>query len=254
MNRNEAIEDLTLALLYLTRFNDGERYHAPFNEMAWKNYDFDAINRLDDKGLIVDTHTRHGRGKYAYLTEAGRERAFEILKAFDIEDKDLYQRFEFRSIRQEEADEAADIEAICFPPNEACSRQRMKERIAVASDSFLVAVDRQTGKIAGFIDGIATNDMQLSDEFFTDASLHNPEGNILMILRLDVLPEYRKQGLGRELVYSCCRREQEKGRRMVMLTCHRKLVKMYKHMGFTDYGESESTWGGEKLHEMYFLL
>ena len=60
-----------------------------------------------------------------------------------------------------------------------------------------------------------------------------------------------KQGLGRELVYSCCRREQEKGRRMVMLTCHGKLVKMYKRMGFEDHGESESTWGGEKWHEMY---
>lgn len=34
MTRNDAIENLTLALLYLTRFNDGERYHAPFNEMA----------------------------------------------------------------------------------------------------------------------------------------------------------------------------------------------------------------------------
>jgi len=254
MNRNEAIENLTLALLYLTRFNDSERYHAPFNEMAWKNYDYDAIDRLDAEGLINDIRTRHGRGKYAYLTEAGREKARKILDDLGIVDKDLYQRFEFRSIRQEEADEAADIEAVCFPPNEACSLQRMKERIAAASDTFLVAVDRENGKIAGFINGIATDEMQLRDEFFTDTSLHNPEGNVLMILGLDVLPEYRGQGLGRELVYSCCRREQNKGRRMAMLTCRGKLVKMYKRMGFTDYGESGSTWGGEKWHEMYCLL
>lgn len=254
MNQNEAIEDLTLALLYLTRFNDGERHHAPFNEIAWKNYDFDAINRLDDKGLIVDTRTRHGRGKYAWLTEAGRKRALEILDTLDIEDKDLYQRFEFRPIRRDEADEAADIEAVCFPPNEACTRQRIRERIAVDCDTFLVAVDRETGRIAGFINGIVTNEMQFRDAFFTDASLHNPEGNVLMILGLDVLPAYRKQGLGRELVYSRCRREQEKGRRMVMLTCHANLVKMYKRMGFEDHGESISTWGGEKWHEMYCLL
>ena len=72
MTRKEAIENLTLALLYLTRFNDGEKYNAPFNEMAWKNYDFDAINALDEKGLTYDMRTRHGRGKYAYLTEEGR--------------------------------------------------------------------------------------------------------------------------------------------------------------------------------------
>lgn len=254
MNRIDAIENLTLALLYLTRFNDGERNHAPFNELAWKNYDFDAINRLDAKGLINDIRTRRGRANYAYLTEAGREKAREIVEALGVEDKDLYQRFEFRSVRPEEADQAADIEAICFPPNEACTRQRIKERIAVASDTFLVAVDRETGKIAGFINGIATDEMRFRDAFFTDASLHNPKGNVLMILGLDVLPEYRKQGLGRELVYGCCRREQEKGRRMAMLTCHDKLVRMYKRMGFVDHGESESTWGGEKWHEMYCLL
>lgn len=254
MTRKEAIENLTLALLYLTRFNDGEKYNAPFNEMAWKNYDFDAINALDEKGLIYDTRTRHGRGKYAYLTEEGRVKAREILATLDIEDKDIYQRFEFRSIHQDEADEAADIEGICFPPNEACSRQHMKERIAVAADTFLVAIDRDTGRMAGFINGIATNEMSFRDDFFTDASLHNPTGNVLMIMGLDVLPEYRKQGLGRELVYSCCRREQEKGRRMAVLTCHGKLVKMYKRMGFEDHGESESTWGGAKWHEMYCRL
>jgi len=37
------IDSLTLALLYLTRFPDGERYR--FDEISWKNYDFDAINR-----------------------------------------------------------------------------------------------------------------------------------------------------------------------------------------------------------------
>ncbi len=44
--REEVIDELTLALLYLTRFNDSEG--SPFNEMAWKNYDFDAIDRLDE--------------------------------------------------------------------------------------------------------------------------------------------------------------------------------------------------------------
>ena len=36
---------------------------------------------------------------------------------------DLPLRFTFREILPEEAEEAADIEEICFPPNEACSRQ-----------------------------------------------------------------------------------------------------------------------------------
>ena len=168
--------------------------------------------------------------------------------------EELYRRFEFRSIRPEEADEAADIEAICFPPNEACSREHIKERVAVAADEFLVAADKATGKLAGFINGIATDETLFRDEFFTDASLHDPDGRVLMILGLDVRPEYRKQGLGRELVFNCCRREQAKGRHMAVLTCLPRLVKMYEKMGFEDRGESNSTWGGEKWHEMQRVL
>ena len=43
----------------------------------------------------------------------------------------ILERFEFRDIRQEEADQAVLIEKICFPPNEACSEKHMKERIGI---------------------------------------------------------------------------------------------------------------------------
>jgi len=50
----------------------------------------------------------------------------------------MSEQFEFRTIKQE-ADEAAEIERICFPPQEACTPQRMRARIGVAADLFLVA-------------------------------------------------------------------------------------------------------------------
>lgn len=34
---------------------------------------------------------------------------------------ELQERFEFRNVRAEEADQTIVIENICFPPNEACS-------------------------------------------------------------------------------------------------------------------------------------
>ena len=67
----------------------------------------------------------------------------------------------------------------------------MIERIAAAPELFLVAIDKETGKIAGFLNGIATDEYYFRDEFFTDASLHNPGGRNIMLLGLDVLPEYR---------------------------------------------------------------
>lgn len=163
-------------------------------------------------------------------------------------------KYEFRYIHAEEAEQAADIEQICFPPNEACSREMMKNRIKVAADFFLVAIEKETGKIAGFLNGIATDETVFRDEFFTDAGLHNPKGEAIMILGLDVLPEYRKQGLATEIVNQYFRREQERGRKMVLLTCLDNKVKMYEKMGFRDNGQANSSWGGEAWHEMSCIL
>ena len=169
-------------------------------------------------------------------------------------DNALIERFEFRYIKPEEAEEAAAIETICFPPNEACLELHMIERVQAAPDFFLVAIERETGKMAGFLNGLATDEQAFRDEFFTNAGLHNPEGKNVMLLGLDVLPEYRMQGLARELVWRYCRAEEERGRERLVFTCNEAKVKMYKKLGFRDLGFSASEWGGEKWHEMDGVL
>ncbi len=175
-------------------------------------------------------------------------------KVWKKPDMEIEGRFEFRSVRQEEAKEAARIESICFPPNEASSEEHMVERIAAAPDLFLLAIDRSSGKIAGFLNGIATDEDSFRDEFFTDAKTHMSEGKNVMLLGLDVLPEYRRQGLAKELVYCFARREAENGRKRLVLTCLDSKVDMYIHFGFRDLGLSASVWGGEEWHEMDFLI
>lgn len=163
-------------------------------------------------------------------------------------------KFEFRSIKQEEADEAVRIEQICFPPNEACSEKHMKDRIAAAPELFLVAIDKQTGRMAGFLNGIATAELRFRDEFFTDIKTHEKDAGNIMLLGLDVLPDYRKQGLARELVSRYRQREAERGRKRLVLTCHAVKIEMYGKMGFRDLGMSASRWGGESWHEMEMTL
>lgn len=171
-----------------------------------------------------------------------------------MNEKKIEDIFEFRNIKPDEADQSVEIEQICFPPNEACSEKSMKERIAAAPELFLVAVDKKTGKIAGFLNGIATDESAFRDEFFTDISLHHPEGKNIMLLGLDVRPEYRRQGLARAIVKKYLQREQEKGRQVVFLTCLQGKVAMYQKFGFTDLGLANSTWGGEEWHEMSYTL
>ena len=101
----------------------------------------------------------------------------------------IMEKYEFRNIRPEEVDQAVRMEQICFPPNEACSEKHMRERILQVSEFFLVAVDKETGKIAGFLSGNATDEEVFRDEFFTDVTLKNQKGKNIMLLGLEVLPE-----------------------------------------------------------------
>ena len=164
------------------------------------------------------------------------------------------EKFEFRNIRKDEVDQAVEIEQICFPPNEACSREHISERIEAVPELFLVAIDKETGRIAGFLNGLSTKEGTFRDAFFTDISLNDPAGENVMLLGLDVLPEYRGQELARELVYQYAVREKKNGRQRLILTCLEEKVKMYLKFGLTDRGIANSTWGGEEWHEMVYSL
>ncbi len=59
----EKIDEAVLALLYLT-LHDGAR--------VWKSLDWDAMNRLHDKGLISDPI---GKAKSVLLSERGLKEA-----------------------------------------------------------------------------------------------------------------------------------------------------------------------------------
>lgn len=227
----QSLEELSLMLMYLTRTQDNNEF-CRYRELSWKGYDFDTMGRMEE----------------------GRSRAQDLLKQYGFSDKPLTERFEFRPILPEEADQAAEIERICFPPNEACSEDIMRERVRTAPDVFLVAAERQTGKLAGFIDGLATDEYSLRDEFYTQPELHNPDGKNVMILGLDVLPEYRGEGLAREMMYQYLRREWERDRKWIILTCLKSKIKMYEKMGFQNRGISDSAWGKEQWYEMTCVL
>ena len=73
---------------------------------------------------------------------------------------------------------------------------------------------------------------------------------VFMLLGLDVLPEYRHQGLAREIMTRYVERERAKGRKCLYLTCLQDKVEMYKKMNYIDNGISGSAWGGEEWHDM----
>lgn len=113
---------------------------------------------------------------------------------------------------------------------------------------------QEDGEIAGFLNGIATSEPAFRDEFFTDISLHSSKGENVMLLGLDVLPEFRRQGLAGAIVKEYSKREKERGRKRLILTCLDGKVAMYEKFGFQDNGQANSNWGGELWHEMSMEL
>lgn len=159
-----------------------------------------------------------------------------------------------RQIRPDEAEAATRIEAICFPPEEACTLPIMRERIARAADCYLVAIDPAKNQMIGFINGLCTDGETLCDDFFTDAANHVPTGKNIMICSVSVLPEYRLQGIAKAMMQEFLLRQKALGRKKAILTCVPGKISMYEKFGYTDRGLSASTWGGETWHEMVYEL
>ena len=74
----EAMKELTLVLLYLSRFDDGFS-----NDKAWKGYDWDVLDVLDQADFISKGSPK---SKSVYLTEEGLDYARQILAKYDIDD------------------------------------------------------------------------------------------------------------------------------------------------------------------------
>jgi hypothetical protein len=64
----DKIDDAVLALLYLTLHDDYR---------AWKGFDWEAMNRLHDKGMIDDPV---GKTKSVVFTEEGLRRSKELFE------------------------------------------------------------------------------------------------------------------------------------------------------------------------------
>ena len=165
-------------------------------------------------------------------------------------DEALLKDYQFRQILPEEGVQAGEMDRICFPPEEAKPMEIMCRFVQKIPEQFLVAVDRQTGKIAGYLCGISSDEEHFKDGFFTDLSFNDPAAQTVYLLGLDILPGHRGRGLAKELLRIYGIWSQVRGKRRMVLTAHEEKVGMYEKLGFADLGISESVWGGGVWHEM----
>lgn len=146
-------------------------------------------------------------------------------------------------------DDIASVEAECFPVLEAATKEEFEQRIKYYGNHFWLMFDE--GKLIAFVDGFVTDEADLTDEMYENASMHNENGAWQMIFGVNTRPEYRRCGYAKELIKKAILDAREQNRKGLVLTCKESLVPYYSKFGFVDEGITDkSTHGNVLWHQM----
>ena len=159
-----------------------------------------------------------------------------------------------RNAAMYDINEITAVESACFPEAEAATREEFEKRLAHYADCFWLMTD-DNGRIISFVDGMATDRRDLTDEMYENAALHDPNGRWQMIFGVNTLPAYRKHGYAGELIRRAIEDAKQQGRKGLVLTCKDKLVPYYAKFGFQDEGVTDkSTHGNVVWHQMRLIF
>lgn len=148
----------------------------------------------------------------------------------------------------EDLDNIARIEGLSYPSAEGASKTSIKNRIEAFSECFWILEDDE--KILAYINGMATNEDNLTDEMYDNANMHMTSGNWQMIFSVATDPNYRKMGYASMVmrqVIEDCKQLKRKG---IVLTCKENLLPFYGQFGFENEGVSSSTHGNVLWYQM----
>lgn len=152
----------------------------------------------------------------------------------------------------DDLDEITAIEAACFPPGEAGTREAFEQRLTIFPNHFWVLEEKD--RIVSVINGLTTNLPNLTDEMFFDASINEDTGDWLMILGVCTIPEYEGKGCASILMKQMIEDVKAEGRKGIVLTCKDRLIPYYEKFGFANEGKSESKLGGAVWYDMRFVV
>ena len=148
----------------------------------------------------------------------------------------------------EYAKEIAAVEAECFPAAEAATERSIRERLEVYPNHFWLLTDEE--KIVGFVNGMVTEEPDLTDEMYENAEMHREDGRWQMIFGVDTIPEYRRRGCAGRLLRQAIADARAQGRDGLVLTCKERLIPYYARFGFRNEGISESVHGNAVWYQM----
>lgn len=158
------------------------------------------------------------------------------------------ERMQIRMATVNDLEEITSVEAECFPPAEAASKEEFAERIEAYGTHFWLMCEED--KIIAFVDGMVTDERNLTDEMYEKASLHKETGAWQMIFGVNTLPAYRRHGYAEKLLRYAINDARAQDREGLVLTCKEELIHYYEKFGFQNEGVSGSEHGGAIWYQM----
>ena len=144
-------------------------------------------------------------------------------------------------------------EAECFPAAEAATKKALEARLQSYNNHFWLLLDE--GKLVSFVDGMVTDQEDLTDDLYENAQKHDETGAWQMIFGVNTLPEYRRHGYAGTLLRRAIDDAKQQGRKGLVLTCKEQLIPYYAKFGFKDEGVSDkSTHGNVVWHQMRLVF
>ena len=136
-------------------------------------------------------------------------------------------------------DAVSAVEAACFPPAEAASKDEFYERLTYYANHFWLLFEGDT--LISFVDGMVTDETDLTDDMYARAA----------IFGVNTIPSHRQKGYAGRLIQVAIDDARRQGRRGLVLTCKDRLIHYYSGFGFIDEGvSSKSVHGGAVWHQM----
>ena len=124
--------------------------------------------------------------------------------------------------------EIVRVEAACFPAAEAATEEEFEKRLTFYKDHFWLMFEEE--KLIAFVDGMVTNQEDLTDEMYEKAEMHDEKGD---------------WQIKRAITDA-----KEQGRKGLVLTCKDRLISYYARFGFKNEGVSESVHGNVVWNQM----
>lgn len=188
----------------------------------------------DELGSEAEKRETGAGGTEAEKRETGEERTDTEMK--------------IRNGSMEDLEAVTAVEAECFPLAEAAKKEDFQARLSVYPNHFWLLFEGS--RLIGFVNGMVTDEADLTDEMYENAAMHREDGSWQMIFGVNTIPARRRKGCAERLLRQVIADAKAQGRDGLVLTCKDRLIHYYAKFGFVNEGISRSVHGNAVWYQM----